>query len=127
MRSLLDTHIFLWALEDNPKLNPIRREFLENADNVPVLSVVSLWELSVKMSIGKLTPKRNMTALVNEHVVGKGVELLAIKPVHLDGLTDLPLHHRDPFGRLLLSQAMAEAVPLMSNDTAFEAYGVSLL
>lgn len=112
MKLLLDTHVFLWAITNDPKLpKPIRNAIIE-ADNVFV-SMASLWECAVKISIKKLPMdfKKILKA-----IDASGFEILSIKPEHLSELLDLPLRHKDPFDRLLVAQALSEPLLLQSVD-----------
>ena len=127
MRFIIDTHIFLWALTDDAKLRKKARLLVEDVDNQLVLSIASLWEMAVKVSIGKLEQKRTFAELVEVGVRGKGIGLLSITPEHLDAVVTLPLHHRDPFDRLIIAQGIAEALPILTNDEVFAAYPVKLL
>ena len=99
----------------------------EDVDNQLVLSIASLWEMAVKVSIGKLEQKRTFAELVEVGVRDKGIELLQITPTHLDAVATLPLHHRDPFDRLIIAQSITEALPILTNDEKFAAYAVELL
>lgn len=127
MRFLLDTHIFLWAIDDSPRLNDTYKQLLNSTDHQPVLSIVSLWEMSIKIGIGKLKPFGNFPDVVKQHVTSKGLELLQIKPEHLDSLVNLPQHHRDPFDRLLIAQAIYEDIPILTDDSLFSNYPIKKL
>ena len=127
MRLLLDTHTFLWFIAADPALSLPARRLLEDSRHTRLVSVVSLWEIAIKSSIGKLELKRTIPDLVAHDVVGNGFDLLPIDPAHLAVVQGLPFHHRDLFDRLLVAQATAEAIPLVSRDAAVEAYGVSRL
>lgn len=127
MRFLLDTHVLLWSLEDDPKLSPRARELLEDMEHQPVLSIASLWEMAIKISLGRLERRHSFTDLVEEKVVGQGLELIQISPAHLDTLTELPFHHRDPFDRLIVAQCLAEDLPLLSGDGVLDEYRVERL
>jgi PIN domain nuclease of toxin-antitoxin system len=124
---LIDTHILLWALEDDPRLSNTYRQLLNSVENQIFVSIGSLWEMSIKMSLGKLEPKRVMSQFIEEHVIQKGLQILTITGKHLDQLSSLPLHHRDPFDRLLISQAMSEDFPLLTSDDIFKKYDVKLI
>jgi PIN domain nuclease of toxin-antitoxin system len=124
---LLDTHILIWLLDGNPKIGEARLELIREPTNTPVVSIASLWEMSVKMSIGKLTPIYDFKDLVQNVLEKKGLQILSILPTHLDVCKSLPLHHRDPFDRLMISQAIAEDLPIMSEDELFKNYSVRLI
>lgn len=127
MRLLLDTHTFLWFIGGSSKLSVAARTLIEDPANERFLSVASLWEMSIKASLGRLKLALPFTDLVQGEVLGNAMELLAIRPTHLDVLAKLPFHHKDPFDRLIVAQAMAEAMPIVSKDKAFENYPVGLL
>lgn len=127
MRFLFDTHVLLWSLEDDPKLSTVARTLLEDATQEPLLSVASLWEMAIKVGLGKLERKRSFAELMTQKLEPQGIAVLSILPAHLDVLTDLPLHHRDPFDRLIVAQCLAEGVPLLSRDGELDAYGLTRL
>ena len=127
MRLLLDTHTFLWFIEGNLNLSDVARDLIEDQANQRFLSVASLWEMSIKVSIGKLELGMTFTELVKREVYGNAIELLEIQPEHLDELAKLPFHHKDPFDRLMIAQSLAEGIPIVTKDAAFRSYPVSLL
>lgn len=127
MRILLDTHTLLWSLEDDPKLSSVARTLLEDPLQEPLVSVASLWEMAIKVGLGKLERRRSFTELVTQRLAPQGIALLPALPTHLDVLTDLPLHHRAPFDRFLVAQCLAEGTPLLSRDEALDAYGITRL
>ncbi len=124
MKLLLDTHTFIWFIDGNPKLAESARKFIENLANERFLSTASLWEMSIKVSLGKLEIPLPFTKLVSEHIYGNAMSLLYIAPEHLDTLRTLPFHHRDPFDRLLIAQSLSEQIVLLSRDEAFDAYPI---
>ncbi len=126
MRLLLDTHAFLWFIEGDPNLSSTARSLIEDEGNQRFLSTASLWEMSIKVSIGKLTLTMSFTELLAQHIYGNAVELLSIQAPHLDELTKLPFHHKDPFDRLILAQAITEKMAVISQDDLFENYPVTL-
>ena len=123
MRLLLDTHTFLWFIDDSPQLSQQGKALLE-ADNELWLSIASLWEITIKLRLGKLTVGMPIEVLMTEHLTRNAIDILPITVAHLIALSTLPLHHRDPFDRLLIAQAMVEQAPLVSADPAFDAYPV---
>lgn len=127
MKLLLDTHTFLWFTGNHPQLSTTARDLLEDGDNDLWLSVVSLWEIAIKMSIGKLALKRDFASLIPEEMAANGIQRLTMELPHLSTLIALPLHHRDPFDRLIIAQAMAENLPIVSIDAKFDAYPVKRL
>jgi PIN domain nuclease of toxin-antitoxin system len=127
MRLLLDTHAFLWFIQGSHNLSETARSLIEDQENQKLLSIASLWEMSIKVSIGKLDVGMAIAELLNREVYGNGFEVLAIQAVHLDELTKLVFHHKDPFDRLIIAQALAERMPVVTRDEAFGRYPVSLL
>lgn len=113
MRLLLDTHSFLWFIDGNASLSPTARTLIEVADNQPLLSMASLWEMAIKLSIGKLSLGQPFKALIPEQMRLNGIELLPIEIGHVVVVAKLPFHHRDPFDRLLIAQAMVEQIPIV--------------
>lgn len=126
MRILIDTHIFIWHLEDDSALSLARSELIEDPSNEILLSIASLWEISIKLSIGKLTLSRSIEDVIL-HINRSTSSFLAIEPEHLVHVASLPFHHKDPFDRLLISQSLVEDIPIISSDPNFAEYGVELL
>ena len=118
MRLLLDTHVLLWAMQDSRALSGTARAHLRKADAVFV-SAVSLWEIAIKASLGKLTID---TARVPEMLAEAGFQELAIRWVHAVKLRELPPLHRDPFDRMLVAQAICEPLHLLTHDAALKSY-----
>ncbi len=126
MRLLLDTHTFLWFIDDNPRLSARAKALLESDADL-LLSVASLWEISIKMSIGKFNLSQPFDVFVPQQLAANSIEILPISLAHLGVISTLPFHHRDPFDRLLIAQAMIEQLPIVSIDAAFDAYSVKRL
>ncbi len=126
MKLLLDTHTFLWFIDDNQRLSARAKALLESDADL-LLSVASLWELAIKVSIGKLTLAQPYDIFVPQQLRESAVDVLPISPAHLGTVSTLPFHHRDPFDRLLIAQAMIEQLPIVSMDAAFDAYSVQRL
>lgn len=118
MRLLLDTHIFLWAVCGAPQLKTPTRRLLEQADEVYV-SAASIWEIAVKARLGKIEAN---AAELAQAIDASGFIELPVSAVHAAGVAQLPLHHNDPFDRLLLAQALAEPLKLVTADAALEPY-----
>ncbi|MGA3042028.1 MAG: type II toxin-antitoxin system VapC family toxin [Bryobacteraceae bacterium] len=121
---MLDTHAFLWAITDDRRLTRQARRILETADLF--LSVASIWEIITKMQIGKLPLPDAPSKYLPRHVAALGAKLLAIETAHILRLEALPLHHRDPFDRLLVAQSLEEKLPLLSADTLLDPYGADI-
>jgi PIN domain nuclease of toxin-antitoxin system len=99
---------------------------IEDQSNQRFLSVASLWEISLKVSIGKLELGISFTELVRREVYGNSIELLEIKPEHLDELVKLPFFHKDPFDRLMIAQSLVENMPMVTKDAAFVSYPLQI-
>jgi PIN domain nuclease of toxin-antitoxin system len=127
VRVLLDTHTFLWALNDSPQLGNLTRSLIEDSSTELLLSMASLWEIAIKLSTDKLRLGLPFLELATQKTAQHGVTLLAISPEHLDRMTTLPFHHRDPFDRLIVAQCLTEGVALLSRDSVLESYGVTRL
>ena len=121
---LLDTHTFLWWVDDSPKLSIAAKEIIGNMDNSCRLSLVSCWEMAIKCRSGKLDLAIPLKEYIPRHVAANGFSLLSISFRHVIGVETMPLHHRDPFDRLLAAQTLAEKMLLVSADPAFDRYGV---
>ena len=118
MRLLLDTHIFLWAVQGNASLKPRVRRMMEAAEQIYV-SAASIWEIAIKAQLGKI--EASAVDLVDA-IEASGFVELPVRALHAAGVADLPLHHTDPFDRLLVSQAMAEPLRLLTIDTVLCQY-----
>lgn len=127
MRLLLDTHAFLWFIQGNNSLSDAARSSIEASENQKLISIASLWEIAIKVSIGKLEAEMPMTELVETQVLGNAFGLLSIAPEHLNELAKLPFHHKDPFDRLIIAQSLSEDMPIVSVDTAFGDYPVQII
>ncbi|MBE2287747.1 MAG: type II toxin-antitoxin system VapC family toxin [Prosthecobacter sp.] len=127
MRLLLDTHTLLWFLREPHLLPPRLLEALTSEQNEAYVSIASLWEIAIKASLNKLNLPRPYEELFPHAVTDSGLHLLPIRPAHIAGICLLPHHHRDPFDRLLIAQAMTENMTLASCDSHFAAYGVPLI
>lgn len=125
MKLLLDTHVLLWYLEGHTNLSVTQRQLIEDRRNQVAVSAVSLWEMTIKVSIGKLALLDDL-ATIEETLLQQGIQVLPIQTAHLQRLLSLPFHHRDPFDRLIIAQALTEEMTLVSDDAAFSAYAVSL-
>lgn len=126
MKILLDTHALIWALGDSSHLSQRAREVIEAAD-VTLVSAVSAYEICLKHRLGKL-PEAAVLASDFEREVGNvDAELLPVAVAHAVAAGNLDASHRDPFDRLLIAQALVERVPIVSNETLFDAFGVERL
>jgi len=123
-RILLDTHALLWFVANDSALSGTARTLIETADDVFV-SVASAWETAIKVHLGKLTVDApSAEAFFDEQMRTNGFTYLPIAPAHVFRAASLPLHHRDPFDRMLIAQALVEGLPLVTHDD-FRSYGVA--
>lgn len=127
MRLLLDTHALIWSQDDTSNLSPAAVAALRDPNNDLVLSVVTVWEIGIKTSIGKLSLSKPFRTWVETAFRDLRLVDLPISLDNVERLTALPFHHKDPFDRLLAAQALTEAIPLISADAAFDPYGVTRL
>lgn len=126
MRLLLDTQTFLWFISDSPRLSRHGKVALED-DNELLLSVASLWEIAIKVSLGKLVIALPYDAFIMQQLTLNTIQLLPIQVAHLAMVSTLAFHHRDPFDRLLIAQSLVEHLPIVSSDSSFDAYHVQRL
>lgn len=124
MRLLLDIHTFLWWVEDAPALSKKARQALANPNNECLLSLVSCWEMAIKLSLGKLKLAGAIERFIPEQLAANGFQQLVMDFRHVARVATLPFHHRDPFDRLLAAQAKEEKLVIVSADAIFLKYGV---
>lgn len=127
MRLLLDTHTFLWFVNNEPSLSNTARLLIEDADQQPILSIASVWEMAVKISVEKLQLPKPVETFAVEQLRINSISLMTINLSHIAVIARLPMHHKDPFDRMLIAQSMSEELPIVSADSAFDAYGVQRL
>jgi PIN domain nuclease of toxin-antitoxin system len=125
VRLLLDTRAFLWWVADSPELSRRARRTIAAADNECLVSAASCWEMAIKVSIGKLELPGTVERFVPHHLMVNGFRELPVETRHAAGVARLPFHHRDPFDRLLVSQALLEDLSVVSADSNFGKYGVT--
>jgi len=125
MKVLLDTHIFIWWDSEPEKLSPNILSFLQRTDTKLYVSVVSLWEIQIKSQLGKLTLSQSLEDIYDSQSKN-GISFLSVIPAHVLNLNTLPLHHKDPFDRMLIFQALVEGLTLISIDQIFKLYDVPL-
>ncbi len=126
MRLLIDTHTFLWFIQDDPNLSDRAASLLESDANL-LLSTASLWEIAIKVNLQKLTLPDVYETFIPDQIQINSIEILPIEIKYLAVAVKLPLHHRDPFDRLLISQAIAEQIAIVSIDKKFDSYNVDRL
>ncbi|MDE0231727.1 MAG: type II toxin-antitoxin system VapC family toxin [bacterium] len=122
-RLLLDTHVVLWWLSDDQRLGQEARRLIANPGHYVAVSAVSVWEMAIKSSIGKLTVPDD----VGEAILASGFAPLAVTIEHAARVGELPLHHRDPFDRMLVAQAQVEGLELLTADAGLGDYRVELV
>lgn len=126
MKLLLDTHTFIWWDADPAKLPAAALALCSDSDNQLVLSVASLWEIQIKRQLGKLDLRQPLAEIVAQQRETNGVIILPILQAHVLALDELPLHHRDPFDRLLVAQALVEEALLVSGDPVLSSYPIEV-
>ena len=127
MKLLLDTHALIWFISGDTKLSEPAKDAFLNRDNTLFFSKVSLWEMTIKISLGKLVLSEQWLTIVATEMASNGIQWLDIEVDHCSILADLPFHHRDPFDRLLISQAISESLSIVSIDRQFSLYPVDVI
>ena len=127
MRTLLDTSSFLWFVAGSDRLSGEAREVMEDFDNELVLSVASLWEIAIKVSIGKLELVRQFDRFIPEKLDENEIGILHVELSHLSEMMKLPFHHRDPFDSIIIAQSVSENLPLIASDRIFREYPVDII
>lgn len=123
MRLLIDTQVFIWFVEDDAKLPKNIKQRIEHKDSTIILSIASLWEMTIKISLGKLQLSADIETMI-ANLYNNGFEVLPIAPNHLITLSTLDFHHRDPFDRLIIAQGLSEDISIVSSDAIFDKYNV---
>ncbi len=127
MRLLLDTHALLWFALTDPQLSDTAMSLIMDPANEKLVSPASYWEIAIKISVEKYALSQPYEVFMEEAIDKNGFGYLHIEPKHTARLTNLPFHHKDPFDRLLVAQAMVEGTPIISNDSVLDAYGITRL
>lgn len=122
-RLLLDTHVLLWWLTDDPQLGQTTRQVIADPRNDVYVSAASTWEISIKRSLGKLMAPEDMDSIIDD----EGFEKLPISPFHGDQAGILPGYHKDPFDRMLIAQAQSEGLVVVTNDEKIARYGIRVM
>jgi PIN domain nuclease of toxin-antitoxin system len=125
MKYLLDTHTLLWLTTNDPRLSQNSKELYLNAENEILFSMASVWELAIKSSIKKISFDKTLEDFIEEHVKGNNIEIMKIELPHVLRVESLPFHHRDPFDRLLIAQAIEDNVSIIGMDSIFDKYKVN--
>ncbi|MBM4086091.1 MAG: type II toxin-antitoxin system VapC family toxin [Planctomycetes bacterium] len=127
MKLLLDTHAFIWWDSEPSKLPPHVLSLCESQENSLLLSVASVWEMQIKLELGKLRLRLPLSQLIEGQQQTNGVELLTVRLEHVLRLGALPAHHRDPFDRMLIAQAQVEDIAVVSGDPLFRKYPAKVI
>jgi PIN domain nuclease of toxin-antitoxin system len=123
----MDTHVLLWMINADLRLDERITAFIEDPNNQTTLSIASLWEISIKLGINKLQIGIPFETLARDRVPDYGTSVLAIEIAHLVTLGTLDHHHKDPFDRLIIAQAITENIPILTQDPAFRSYPVTII
>ena len=123
MKYLIDTHVIIWLLDNDDKLSKVARREIENLDNKIFVSIISLFEIAIKVKTGKLIFNKSIHDIVKE-LDNQGIELLPISATHIENYQSVPLiaDHRDPFDRILIATALHENLSIITIDEKFENY-----
>ncbi|CDH43575.1 MAG: type II toxin-antitoxin system VapC family toxin [Candidatus Competibacteraceae bacterium] len=127
MRLLLDTHTFLWFVLNDSKLSRVADALITDPSNDVLISPATYWEIAIKVGKQTLDLFAPYDDFMMRGIQGNNFEILPIEPRHTSLLTRLPMHHKDPFDRLLIAQASYEGIPIVSVDSALDDYGVTRL
>jgi PIN domain nuclease of toxin-antitoxin system len=127
MRILIDTHCWLWWITEPNKLQDGAHRQIQDQNNTIFLSAASSWEIAIKYSIGKLELPEPPERFVPKRLARDAISSLGIEHIHALHVASLPFHHRDPFDRLIISQAQIEHIPIMTVDLQFEPYDVEII
>jgi PIN domain nuclease of toxin-antitoxin system len=123
MKLLLDTHALIWFLDGNEKITGTAISYIENSDNSSFVSIATIWEIAIKISLNKLQMKTPFKKL-SDYIAENGFQMLHIQFEHAMQVSTLDFHHRDPFDRILISQGIIEKMSIISRDQNFDAYPV---
>ncbi|MCD4691864.1 MAG: type II toxin-antitoxin system VapC family toxin [Calditrichales bacterium] len=124
MKYLIDTHTLLWIVTNDPKLSAKAKDLYLDSENEIFISMASIWELSIKSSLGKISLEQPLDEFVDEHVKGNDIRILKIESPHVLRIENLPFYHRDPFDRLIISQSIEDNIPIIGSDKTFDSYPI---
>ncbi len=124
MRTLVDTHALYWFIEGDERLSESAIDTIGDPDNEILMSPASYWEMAIKISLRKWQLNRPYQEFMDVALLQYQFSILPILPVHTERLLNMPFHHRDPFDRLIVAQAQAEQIPIVSSDVQFDSYGI---
>ena len=125
MRVLLDTHAVIWWVDQDSLLSNASHAAIADPANELLVSAATVWEIAIKLGMARLSLSMPYRQWMNQALAGLQASLLPITVEYAERLAELPSHHRDPFDRLLIAQALVEDVPIVSADTTFEQYGIA--
>jgi PIN domain nuclease of toxin-antitoxin system len=124
VKYLLDTHALLWITTNDSRLSSKAKEIYLNAENYIFFSIASIWELAIKSGMGKIKFEKDLEEFVEIHIKGNNIEILKIELPHVFRIENLPFHHRDPFDRLIIAQAIEDNISILGNDILFDKYNI---
>lgn len=127
MKFLIDTHTFIWYVTNSSKLSLKAQELINDGNNEVLLSIASIWEMAIKHSVSKLTFELPFELFITRQLAVNNFQLLNVSIDHLVIVANLPLHHRDPFDRLIIAQAIVEQIPVVGTDKVFDSYPIKRL
>src|SRR5260370_28455839 len=127
MKGLVDTHTFIWALLHDHRVTAKAKQILRSDEHELVFSLVSLWEIAIKIKTGRLNAIGSSVAYIRDEMDAYSMQLLPIRYQHILQLEALPVHHSDPFVRLLIAQAITESLPILTHDDKFSLYPVKII
>jgi len=127
MKALLDTHAFLWWINDDPRLSDAARELIGNGESALFLSAASGWEIAIKMRLGRLEVREDPQQFIFEQLALNDIAVLPISMNHALRTAALPDHHRDPFDRMLVAQSQIEQLPIVTADPLITRYAVEVI
>jgi PIN domain nuclease of toxin-antitoxin system len=127
LKAILDTHAFIWWVTNDSRITDNVRQIIADSSNELFLSVASCWEMIIKMQLGKLTLTGNPESFIPEQMLLNSIRGLPIQVSHTLHVYKLPLHHRDPFDRLIISQSQIEKMPVITSDPLFKEYDLKII
>ena len=127
MKVLVDTHTFIWCTTDDVRLSPRAHDVIEDNENIVLLSAASAWEIIIKTQSGKLKLAEHPGQFIREQLFLTGMEPLSVTLTHTLQVLALPLHHKDPFDRILVAQSLVENLPILTSDPIIARYGVEII
>ncbi|MEL6460606.1 MAG: type II toxin-antitoxin system VapC family toxin [Cyanobacteria bacterium J06621_15] len=127
MNILLDTHVFIWSTANPERLSQTVTNLLTDTNNTWIVSIASVWEMQIKVQLGKLNLNSTLPELIDNQQQVNNLQILPIDLAHIYALNNLPSHHKDPFDRLLIAQSIVEQIPIASIDEVFDSYPIQRL